>query len=147
MPTSFRTPVVRPRAEVRAEAALGAAPAVVGEADRASTSGSCERDRPADERQPQAAVVDAQRAGREQRVDELAAAVEEAARVAAGRAVLERQLDLLDAQPRADARRSSCASRSRSRARAGRPRRAPRADNARWPDSGSRGVEAGAQRG
>ena len=34
MPTSFSTPVVRPRAQVRAEAALGPAPAVVGEPDR-----------------------------------------------------------------------------------------------------------------
>ncbi len=91
---------MRPLAEVPAEAALGAAPDVVGEADRGHEPHvAAQAGEPADDRQAQAAVVDGGRPGGEQRVDELVCAVREAAQVAAGGAVAERQLDLLDAQP------------------------------------------------
>ena len=59
-----------------------------------------EPDDPADEREPQAAVVAALRAERQQDVAELPAAVEEAAQVAAGGAVLEVDARVTDREPR-----------------------------------------------
>jgi hypothetical protein len=52
-------------------------------------------------RHARAAVIHAQRSGRERRVAELPAAVNEAACVAAGRAMFELERDLLDVNPRA----------------------------------------------
>ena len=71
--------------------------------------------RPADEREPKAAVVERERAGREDRVEELAAAVEEAGGVPPSRPVVEVELDLLDREARPEERRSSSAPRSRTR--------------------------------
>jgi hypothetical protein len=59
-----------------------------------------ERDRPADERHARATVVHPQRSGCERRVEELPAAVYEAACVAAGRAMFELERDLLHVHPR-----------------------------------------------
>ena len=101
MPTSFRTPVVPParrcarnprsspaqRSSARPIAPPAGAPA--GAADD-----------PAHERQPQTAVVARLRAEREQDVAQLTAAVDEPAEVAAGRAVLEIELDFVDVQTR-----------------------------------------------
>ena len=105
----------------------------------AATAGSRRSaERPADERQAQPAVVDGERAGGEERVDELAAAVREAAEVAAGLAVAQRQLELRDAEPGARGvdRHAHFAAESGGEREAllrARPR-----DSARWPESGSR---------
>ena len=76
---------------MRAEAALLPAPEVVGDPERRHRQEArlLDGDDPADERQPQAAMVSALRPEREQDVAELATAVEEAAQVAAGGAVLQ----------------------------------------------------------
>ena len=107
-----------PRAQVLAEAPLLPAPAVVGEADRGDQR-LVERHGPADERQARAAVVHAQGARGEQRVEQLAPAVEEAARVAAGGTVIAGRAPPPRRGRRRVPRRSSSASRRRSRARAG----------------------------
>jgi hypothetical protein len=90
-----------PCAKVRAEAALAPAPEVVCETDRGNRRDggpSRQRRRPADERQAPAAIVDGERPGGEQRVDELAPPVQEPAQVATGRPVAERQRHLADAE-------------------------------------------------
>ena len=85
---------------MRAEAALGTAPDVVGEPDRGDEPDvAAEAGEPADDRQSQAAVVDRGRPGAEERVDELVRSVREAAQISSRGSVAERQLDLLDAQP------------------------------------------------
>src|SRR5207244_328759 len=82
---------------VRAEAALGAAPEVVGKAegrDRGNVGTVGEPDLPADERQSKPAEVDPERATGVERVAQLPRAVQEPVEVAAGGAVTKRQLDL-----------------------------------------------------
>ena len=66
MPTSFRTPVVRPARRCAPTAALGSGEEIVGEADRDDRRHArLERAHdPADEREAQAAVVGRERAER-----------------------------------------------------------------------------------
>ena len=87
---------------MRAEAALLAAPEIVGEAqrgDRRDRRTIRHPDLPADQRQPEAAEVDAERAAGIDGVAELPRPVEEAAGIAPGGAVTERQLDLAELEP------------------------------------------------
>ncbi len=82
-----------------AEAALGAAPEVVRQPDRRDRRHRgvpAQRDRPPNERQASPAEVERERAGREDRVKELPAAVREALCVAPRRPVTQRQVALLD---------------------------------------------------
>ena len=112
IPTSFRTPVVLPVAEVSLEPSLGAAPEIVRKADRGNRGDRGpgrlgaqrpgESDCPADERQPKAPVVDAERAGRQDSIHELATPVGEARRVPPGLSMPEVERDLLEAKARAE---------------------------------------------
>ncbi len=97
-----------------AEAALVAAPEVVREPEQRDRCNPRvgEADDPADERQPEAAVVRRLRAEGEQDVPELAASMDEAGEIADGGAMLELELDLaeleagskrIDRHPRLDA--------------------------------------------
>ena len=97
-----------PGAQVAPPAALRAGEEVVGQA-RGSDGADAERrrpgcaqagrrDRPSDDRQPVAAVVERQRARREDGVDELTAPVCEPCRIAARGAMAKRQLHLADPQ-------------------------------------------------
>src|SRR6266540_7022237 len=84
-----------------AEASLRPTPEVVGEADRVARTDSrplADRHGPADQRQPEATVVHAERAAGEDRVEELARPVGESAEISARRSMGDGQLDLLDAQ-------------------------------------------------
>ena len=83
-----------------AKAPLLPRPQVVGQPDRRHHR-LVGRERPADERQASAAVVEGERPRGEERVGELARSVDEAGQVAAGRTMPERQRHLLDAEPRA----------------------------------------------
>ena len=98
MPTSLRTPVVRPLRRCAAKPRSWPGEEVVGEPDRRDRGDSrLERaDDPAGERQAQPAVVCCLRTERKQNVAQLACPVREPAQVAPGRAVAERELDLLD---------------------------------------------------
>src|SRR5437763_1702236 len=78
--------------------ACGPGVEVVGEADRGHAR-LAHREDPADERQAEAAVVLGQRAAGEDGVEKLAGPVGEAARIAAGRAVAQWELHLLDFEP------------------------------------------------
>ena len=136
IPTSLRTPVVR-RARRCARKPRSSPLQRSSASPIAVIERLVQRDRPADERQARAAVVHAQRARREHRVDELAAAVEEAARVTAGCAVLEiAARSPRRARPRVR-RRSSSASRRRSRGASGKTAARAAAERARCPESGS----------
>ena len=86
---------------MRPEAALGAAPEVVGEPDRGDGCDGrrAERDQRPDERQPQATEVPALRAAGENQVDELAAPVHEAREVAHRRTMLELERNLPNVEP------------------------------------------------
>jgi hypothetical protein len=99
---------------MRAKTALLAAPQVVRGPERRHRRHAWRRgcDHPADQGQPEAAVVDGGRAEGEQQVTQLAPAVREAGRVEAGRPVLEVELQLMhreagahgvDRHPRLDA--------------------------------------------
>src|SRR6266542_6762902 len=83
------------------EPTLGATPEIVGKADcRDRRDGRTVRepDLPADERQPQAAEVQPERATGVEGVAQLTCPVHEPAQIATCRAVAERQLDLANAQ-------------------------------------------------
>ena len=98
---SFRTPVVRRARRCARKPRSGPDQTSSATPDRGRER-LVERRRPSDERQARAAVVDAERPGRQQGFDELPAAVDETARVPAGGAVSEVELDLFDADARAD---------------------------------------------
>ena len=137
----MRTPVVDPDAKVLAEAALLPAPEVVGDAERRDGQDARLRDchDPADEREPQAAVVRRLRAEGEDDVAKLAAAVHEAGKVAPGRPVLELELGLADRELRLRGVRGH----RRLAAEAGREREdgvTRLLRQRRWPESGSRAV-------
>ncbi len=87
---------------MRAEAPLLAAPDVVRDADRrhGQQARLGDGDEPADEREPQPAVVAPLRPECQQDVAELPAAVDEAAQIARGGAVFQRQAGLPDAELR-----------------------------------------------
>ena len=104
MPSSFSVPVVAPALEVSAEAALGAAPEIVGEADgRHRCDGRHgEADDRSHEWEPQATVVDGLRATADDELRELPATVGEAADVATGWPVRQVELGLLHLEPRPD---------------------------------------------
>ena len=146
MPTSLRTPVVAPAPRWRAEAALGAAPEVVGEPDRGDRRHAGRpRDagHPADEREPRPRWLTRLRAAGERGVEELAAAVDEAAEITAGCAMRrgdrprgrQARLHRVDRHPRLAAEPG----------REREARRARRRERKRCPESGSRGVEAAPQ--
>ena len=117
-----------PRLEMGAPTALGAREGIVERAenahrgDRAAEAPACEGprpDRPAHQRQTLPTMVERERARAEQSMEQLAAAMCKARKPSRlGRAVVEVELDLLDAVARPAARRSSFAPRIRSRARA-----------------------------
>ena len=134
MPTSFSMPVVRPRPQVRAEAALGPAPEVVGEPDRGDEPARATQ-RTSSRRAAGAGRGGSRRAARRASSDVASWRPRwtKPREVAAGRAVLERQLDLLDAEPgarRVD-RHPRLAAEARREREDGRAR-APR-ESARWP--------------
>ena len=101
MPTALRTPVVRRARRCARKPRSSPAVHVVEEAEQRD-----ERDpgiaaigvRPAGERQPEPAVVDAERARRQHRVEQLAPPVEEARGVATRGSVVEVDLDLLEGE-------------------------------------------------
>ena len=102
MPTSLRTPVVRPGGEVGGDAAFRPAEQVVRQSDRRHwRDARRERaDDPAHLREAEAAVIDPERAEGEHEVHELPAAMQEPAQVTPGGAMPEIDLDLLDGQAR-----------------------------------------------
>ena len=86
-----------------AESPLRTAPHVVREPDRGDRAdrSAAEPGDPADDGEPQAAVVHRLRPACEERVQKLAAAMQKAAQVTAGRAVSERKRDLVHREARA----------------------------------------------
>jgi hypothetical protein len=100
MPTSLSTPVVRRRPRC-AKSPLAAAPEIVGKPDRGDRRDrwiAAESHQPADQRQPEAPVVDGGGAAGKESVEQLPSSVGEAAGVSSGGAVAEREFQLRDPQ-------------------------------------------------